>query len=213
MRPTRATPFLSLVAFAALASGVTCGSDESLAPIGGGAGGNGATSTSSTAGSTSSHASSTVATGGSSSSANTTSTGGSGGAGGTGGTTCAALYQVALTVKNVGDQCAVSINNVPQTGAQTTLCEPAEFGSGGAVPNIVMLTATAHGGYELGSTPWHRTDDDTGDGDPGTRSGSGQDEKSSATISLSYTSGDAVCVWVCCETAGQADCPTTDLCP
>jgi hypothetical protein len=100
-------------------------------------------------------------------------------------------------VKNYLNWCSVSVNGGSATtaGVQTVNVDP------GAIP----LVATPVGGFELGATPWHGTDGDTGSGDPGTRSGS----SASATVTVS---NGAKCVWVCCETAGTNDCPTGNQC-
>lgn len=122
------------------------------------------------------------------------STGGSAGAGGAG---C-----VNLTVKNYLSWCSVSVaSGAAKSDATQTVCVP---------PGKVKLSATARSGFDLGSTPWHDTDGDTGNGDPGTVTGSGQ----SATSSTTETVGSSPdCVWVCCPTSGTTDCPATDQCP
>jgi hypothetical protein len=70
----------------------------------------------------------------------------------------------------------------------------------------VDLKASPLQGFELGTKPWHDTAGDTGSGDPGTVT-NGSD---STTV---VVSGNSKCVWVCCETAGTTDCPTSDQCP
>jgi hypothetical protein len=104
----------------------------------------------------------------------------------------------ALTVKNYLSWCDVSING----GNASSAAVQAVNVDAGTLP----LVATPLSEFELGTTPWHGTDGDHGLGDPGARSG----PEASATITV----GNApVCVWVCCETVGAHDCPTTDLCP
>jgi hypothetical protein len=74
----------------------------------------------------------------------------------------------------------------------------------------VSLAATALTGFELGPAPWHHTSGDTGAGELGTVTGSGQSASSATTVAVSGTSA---CAWVCCETSGLSDCPATDQCP
>ena len=115
-----------------------------------------------------------------------------------------AACPVALTVKNVLAWCSVSIAGGPASAAATqTVCV--------AQSSVVSLAAVALSTFQLGAKPWHDTDGDTGTGDPGTRTGSGQSETASTTKTVS--SGTA-CAWVCCEFAGAGGgCPATDQCP
>jgi hypothetical protein len=105
-----------------------------------------------------------------------------------------------LAVKNVGAHCSVTISDLePFTDMEETV---ADFVPGTTVP----LTASALTGFSLGL--WHHTTHDTGSGDPGTLTGSGQDETSSASVMLSDVPG---CVWICCG-SGAGDCPVADQC-
>ncbi len=106
-----------------------------------------------------------------------------------------------LTVINVGGHCSVTINDLePFTATEETV---ADFAPGQTIP----LTASATTGFTLGF--WHRTTHDTGSGDPGTLTGSGQDMMSSANVTLGADPG---CVWICCG-SGSGDCPVADQCP
>ena len=108
-----------------------------------------------------------------------------------------------LVVKNYLSWCSVSVNGGTESALpqQTVVVQP------GTIP----LSAKALTGFQLGTTPWHDTDGDTGSGDPGTRTGTGQDEVASTTETVGATDD---CVWVCCETAATpGDCPATDQCP
>ena len=125
---------------------------------------------------------------------------GSGG-GGMQSAACTGATPVALTVKNYLSWCDVSIGG----GASSSAASRTACVADGAVP----LTAQALPGFELGAAPWHHTTGDTGSGEAGTITGTGQTAVSAATVNAS---GAAACVWVCCETAGASDCPTTDLC-
>lgn len=121
---------------------------------------------------------------------------------GNGGGTCSGSTPVSLTVKNYLSWCSVSVNgDTASSAAEQTTCVTA-----GAVP----VTTEALPGFELGTTPWHHTDGDSGSGEQGTLTGSGQSTMSSATVNVT---GASACAWVCCETAGTSDCPTMDLCP
>jgi len=176
-------------------SGGSGGSTGGSAGSGGSTGGSGG----SMGGSAGTDGGSTGGTGGSMGGA-----GGSGGSmGGAGGSSgCGGSTPVALTVKNYLSWCSVSVaSGTAKADAVQTVCVPA---------GPVDLSATALSGFELGSTPWHNTDGDSGNGDKGTVTGSGQAAKSSTTET---TSGSTDCVWVCCPTVGQSDCPTTDQCP
>jgi hypothetical protein len=110
---------------------------------------------------------------------------------------------IQLTVKNFLAWCSVSIAGGPASAAAVqTACVAAN--------SPVTLAAVALPFFQLGATPWHDTDGDTGAGDPGTRTGSGQDE--TATTTETTGTGDT-CVWVCCEFVGGGGCPSTDQCP
>jgi hypothetical protein len=107
-----------------------------------------------------------------------------------------------LTVKNYKRWCSVKVNNgTASTAASQTLL---------VSPGTIPLSAVALTGFQLGAAPWHDTSGDTGAGDPGTRSGSGQNTSSATTV---VVGGSAKCVWVCCEFSGGGGCPATDQCP
>jgi hypothetical protein len=74
----------------------------------------------------------------------------------------------------------------------------------------IDLDAVALQGFILGEDMWHHTDGDTGAGEPGTVTGTGQTASSAATVTV----GDAdACVWVCCPFPDGSGCPATDQCP
>jgi hypothetical protein len=103
-------------------------------------------------------------------------------------------------VKNYLAWCSVTVASNPAfTGSAETFCVP---------DGSTNLSATPLTGFELGATPWHDTDGDHGSGDPGTVSGN--TDSTTVTVNAPTTSK---CVWVCCETQGTTDCPTTDQCP
>jgi hypothetical protein len=108
---------------------------------------------------------------------------------------------VELTVKNYLAWCTVGVDGkAGAAGPSQTVCvEPGE----------IALTATANPSFELGTDPWHDTDGDTGNGDPGTVSGTANN------TTIKITAGEAAkCVWVCCEGQnGDPPCPSTDQCP
>jgi len=110
---------------------------------------------------------------------------------------------VTLTVKNYLAWCSVTVaGGTPSSAAvQTAQVDP------GTIP----LSAVALSGFELGSDPWHDTAGDTGSGDPGTVTGSGQSASSATTVVVGSA---AKCVWVCCPfSPGGNGCPTSDQCP
>jgi hypothetical protein len=109
---------------------------------------------------------------------------------------------VNLTVENVEVWCAVSINGATASIAdEQIVCVP---------PGIQHLAATALVFFELGPAPWHDTAGDTGQGDPGTLTGSGQSAVDSTTVAVGDT---AKCVWICCPFPDGTGCPTNDQCP
>lgn len=110
---------------------------------------------------------------------------------------------VQLTVKNYLAWCSVSIAGGAASAAATqTACV--------AQSSVVSLAAVALVGFQLGATPWHDTDGDAGSGDPGTRTGVGQNESASTTKAVGSS---AACAWVCCEFSFGGGCPATDQCP
>ena len=104
----------------------------------------------------------------------------------------------ALTVKNYLQWCSVAVNGQSASSSASQTLD--------VTPGGITVVATPLAGFELGSTPWHDTDGDSGGGDPGARTGT----QASATVTVGSA---AKCVWVCCETVGQHDCPATDQCP
>lgn len=127
--------------------------------------------------------------------------GGGGAGGGAGGGTGGGAADggcTHLTVKNYLSWCDVSVGAAAaSSAASTTVC---------VAPGTVALSAAPLAGFQLGSTPWHHTNGDTGSGEAGTVSGG----HSSAAVTVGGTS---VCVWVCCEFTGGGGCPATDQCP
>ena len=116
---------------------------------------------------------------------------------------CTGGTPVTLTVKNYLSWCSVSVDGgAASSAAVQSVCAPA-----GAVP----LAATALVGFNLGTAPWHGTTGDSGSGDAGTITGTGQAATSSATVTAA--AGAHACAWVCCPTNGLSDCPTTSQCP
>ncbi len=114
---------------------------------------------------------------------------------------CSGSTPAALTVKNYLDWCAVSIEGAaPSSAATQTVC---------VADGTVALSASALTGFELGPDPWHRTAGDTGAGDPGTVTGTGQTATSSTTVNVT---GSSACVWVCCPFPDGTGCPTADPC-
>ncbi len=150
--------------------------------------------TAATGGGTAATGGGTAATGG-----GTAATGG--GTAGTGGGTPDAGCSM-LTVKNYLAWCTVTVNGgTPSGAASQTAC---------VTPGSIPVSAVANTGFELGLTPWHDTSGDTGSGEQGTITGSGQTASTATTV---VVGSSAKCAWVCCETAGTTDCPTSDLCP
>jgi len=74
----------------------------------------------------------------------------------------------------------------------------------------INVSAVALANFQLGVAPWHDTANDTGNGDPGTRTGTGQAQSSATTV---VVSASGKCAWVCCEFAGGGGCPAGDQCP
>ena len=109
---------------------------------------------------------------------------------------------VNLTVLNYEIWCAVTVNGgAAYVDASDVVCVP---------PGTHQLAATALLDFELGPAPWHDTTGDTGQGDPGVVTGSGESAIDSTTVVV----GDApACVWVCCPFNDGDGCPTADQCP
>jgi hypothetical protein len=110
---------------------------------------------------------------------------------------------VNLTVLNypqANPWCTIAIavtGQNPNTDYTQTVC---------VTPGIVGVGAHPNTGFELGPTPWHDTDGDTGSGDPGTvNAGS-----SSTFVTVGTT---AKCIWACCPFTNGTGCPTADQCP
>jgi hypothetical protein len=116
---------------------------------------------------------------------------------------CTGATPVSLTVDNFRMWCSVSVAGGAASSAPTqTMCVAA---------GTVNLSATANATFVLGPTPWHGTTGDTGLGDPGMVTGSGQTTQSATTVTVS---GASACVSVCCPGAtGTPACPTTNQCP
>jgi hypothetical protein len=107
-----------------------------------------------------------------------------------------------LKVKNYLAWCSVKVNG----GTASSLGEQDVAVTAGTIP----VSAVALSGFELGPTPWHDTAGDTGAGDPGTVTGTGQAASSATTV---VVGAGGKCVWVCCPFTNGTGCPTTDQCP
>jgi hypothetical protein len=122
--------------------------------------------------------------------------GGAGEGGGSGGG-C-----VELTVINTSSWCSVSVaGEDPVTDAEITACVPAG--------EVDLEASAADNNFQLGPTPWHGTDGDTGDGEEGDVTGSGVNATSAATVTV--TGED--CVWVCCPFTNGTGCDIENPCP
>jgi hypothetical protein len=107
---------------------------------------------------------------------------------------CSGATPVSLTIVNVSGWCTVTVNGAPLVS--DSVCVAA---------GPVALAATANASFQLGATPWHDTVNDTGTGDPGMRTGTGQSMVATTTYNAQGTKG---CAWVCCESAPTGgDCP------
>jgi hypothetical protein len=61
--------------------------------------------------------------------------------------------------------------------------------------------------FEIGTTPWHHTDGDMGNGDPGMINGM-------TSTAMVNATGASKCVWVCCPFANGTGCDgIPDQCP
>jgi hypothetical protein len=107
-----------------------------------------------------------------------------------------------LTVKNYLSWCSVTVNGGVASTAAMQIVDVA--------PGAIPVSAVAETGFQLGTTPWHDTDGDTGGGEQGTVTGSGQSASSATTATVATT---PACVWVCCEFTGGGGCPVDDQCP
>ncbi len=107
-----------------------------------------------------------------------------------------------LLVKNYLSWCNVTVNGgtASSSAAQSVT----------VTPGTINVSAVALTGFILGPKPWHDTAGDTGAGDPGTVTGTGQAASSATTAVVSAT---GKCVWVCCPFTNGTGCPTTDQCP
>jgi hypothetical protein len=113
-----------------------------------------------------------------------------------------------LTVLNYLDWCSVSINGgAPSTSGTLAVSVPA-----GSTADIVATPASD--AFQIGPDPWFGADDANGGAAPGTDVGSGPNETSTVTVTMS-ASGANRCVSVCCQEPGNAPdrCPATDPCP
>jgi hypothetical protein len=109
---------------------------------------------------------------------------------------------VDLTVKNFDDWCLFGVNgSTLARDSSDTFC---------VSPGTATVAAQAASGFILGPAPWHDTSGDTGSGDPGTVTGSGQTAIDTTTVVVGSA---AKCIWVCCPFPGGSGCPTTDFCP
>ncbi|MGH7270001.1 MAG: hypothetical protein ACREJ3_06180 [Polyangiaceae bacterium] len=118
------------------------------------------------------------------------------------GTSTADAGCTTLTVKNYIGWCDVSVNGGAVSPSPTqSVC---------VAPGSIALSASALQGFDLPAKPWHDTSGDTGSGDPGTVTGTGQTAQNATTVTVGTA---AKCVWVCCPTHGTTDCPTSDQCP
>jgi hypothetical protein len=107
-----------------------------------------------------------------------------------------------LTVRNFDGWCSVSIaGEKPLTSATQVACVPV---------GTVTLAATPTTGFEIDGNLWHGTAGDKGMGDPGTDTGAGAGETSSATV---VVTGSTACVSVCCPFTDGSGCPGTNACP
>jgi hypothetical protein len=107
-----------------------------------------------------------------------------------------------LKVKNYFGWCSVVVNG----GAASTVPEQDVPVTAGTLP----VSAVALAGFILGPTPWHDTTGDTGAGDPGTVTGTGQAASSATTV---VVGASGKCAWVCCPFTSGTGCPTVDQCP
>jgi hypothetical protein len=195
--------WVSSLALLTAASSLGCGDDTSSGGNGGSgasnpAGGNGGTPSTGGAGA------GPTGGGGESEGGGGNGTGGEPGVGGAGGAPvgCSGNTPVALTVKNYLSWCTVTVEDgAGVAGPTQTVCVP---------EGPVDVAAIANSGFKIGETPWHDTDGDSGAGEQGNLSGSGQNTESAAVVTVSGTSG---CVWVCCEFANGGGCDVPDQCP
>ncbi len=107
-----------------------------------------------------------------------------------------------LRMKNYFGWCSVIVNG----GTASTVEEQDVAVTAGTIPVSVVALA----GFELGPAPWHDTSGDTGTGDPGTVTGTGQSASNATTVVVGST---GKCAWVCCPFTNGTGCPTTDQCP
>ncbi len=111
---------------------------------------------------------------------------------------------VALTVKNYLAWCSVSANGGATTtaGTQTVNVQP------GTIP---LVAKAANSTFIVAGNMWHHTTGDSGNGEPGTVTGSGANTQSAAnTLVVAST---AKCVWVCCPFTDGSGCNVPEQCP
>jgi len=107
-----------------------------------------------------------------------------------------------LKVKNFDVWCSVIVDgHTASAAAEQNVAVTA---------GTIHVSAVALTGFILGSAPWHDTAGDTGAGDPGTVTGTGQSASSATTV---VVGSGGKCVWVCCPFANGTGCPITDQCP
>ena len=122
--------------------------------------------------------------------------------GGDGNNGCSASTPVALTVLNSG--CSVGVGSTAESNSNTqTIC----FAAG----PVTIKATPASSAFAIGADPWFGVDQNAGGAAPGTDTGTGATETTTAIITVS--SGDR-CVSVCCGNApGGTNCPTVNPCP
>jgi hypothetical protein len=107
-----------------------------------------------------------------------------------------------LRVKNYLAWCSVIVDGHP---ASTLAVQDVPVTAG-----TINVSAVALTGFRLGTNPWHDTAGDTGTGEQGTLTGTGQTASSATTV---VVSASGKCAWVCCEFSTGGGCPTVDQCP
>ncbi len=106
-----------------------------------------------------------------------------------------------LLVKNFDSWCNVTVNGgtASSSAAQNVA----------VTAGTINVSAVALSGFILGPKPWHDTAGDTGTGDPGTVTGTGQAASSATTV---VVGASGKCIWVCCPFTNGTGCPVTDQC-
>lgn len=112
-----------------------------------------------------------------------------------------------LTVMNFLNWCSVEINgSSPSTEATVTASVIP-----GSTATIVATPASSS--FQIGTDPWFGVDQNGGGAASGSDVGSGTNESSTATVTISEA-GRSQCVSVCCQEPanGPTPCPTTNSC-